>query len=552
MTVYVDDRLFGETSRREEFREVDRTKRLGRYRLLQTDVVTILSSAIVVSRLFAGLWTGGMAWRCLFMLLQTSTISIREMDILLRWRILAGTSWLSGAATCRRPLRNRYLLLAFALAASFLCQFASPIMTGSIGWESSYQLVAGKVQIIDLPVPYDGPGFSNWKSYPKNPERIAEIHTWSATFYLDGNERGYMKHNAGLGAIGAIQNSILDMITIPYFAVKNLEWIRDPAAEIDRQLIERIFIRNASINPWNNPVDGAFGLVPDSWDLPIDGDLLRGIPNATVVSERRLMVGSPFTGSPTIPCDSARHGKTSGEVGFLRYQPDPDDPAWMCLVFAWVTYEAGAADCADCLAGLGYVGRKVSELTVKEDPFTQEVLPSMHWLTMEMVKLNYSTPLGFYDDLDDYAIELLRRSYAGVWSFLTTITSYRGENVSTGLATNVRVPTFGLRARVEDTRVVIWLVLNFLVTASGALFVCLQISSGRRLISKPAMMALAIDSSEVLHKGERGLCNFSYRTKEDDAIGYLWLEEDEMGQRKLKSGVRSRREEDSARVPVVP
>jgi hypothetical protein len=314
------------------------------------------------------------------------------------------------------------------------------------------------------------------------------------------------------------------------------EWIKDPLTEISEQQMSRVLSRDANLNPWSSPWSQAFGLVPDFWYIPPEGDSTGEIPVATSVSKRSLMVGSPVVGNAGVPCSRATFGKTSGDVGFVEFRPVPQDPTRYCLIFAWVTYEAGAAECVECRLDLAHVVHKIADLVVKEDTFTQFVLDNMHWLTLDMVKLNYSTPIGFYDDLDEYASELLLRSYAGLWSYLTTIMGRPTDGSQTGSVSNVQIPTSGLRASVEQRRVAGWLVLNALVTLSGVLFVYLQISSGRPLITKPIMAALAIDSSGVIHQGERALCNFSYRTKGDDATGFLWLEDDETGRRKLKSG----------------
>jgi hypothetical protein len=406
-------------------------------------------------------------------ILETSTISLREIETILRWQILAGRpSWRgrSGRSRDSRPYRSRYLLITLALAITFPCQFSSPIMTGAIGWDTnSYELIPGRSQVVDLPVPHDGTGLALWKLSPQ--AASVSAHSPTANLYSDGHERDEMKHDVGINVINLIQNSTLAHITIPYFVVKKIEWIKNPATEISQDLMSRVLSRDSETNPWSNPWHQAFGLVPDSWDFPPVGDLTRGLSAPSKVSERRLMVGSPIMGGPGMPCDAGRFGKTSGEVGFVEFRPDPLDPQFYCLIFGWVSYDAGAADCDDCrLDWFRVVRRQVTKLKVKEDLFTREVLDGMHWLTMQMVHLNYSTPLGFYDNLDGYVSELLLRSYAGLWSFLTTQSGAPEPGTSTGLVTDVRLPSVGARASVNRNRVAGWLVLNVLVTIGGALF----------------------------------------------------------------------------------
>jgi hypothetical protein len=196
--------------------------------------------------------------------------------------------------------------------------------------------------------------------------------------------------------------------------------------------------------------------------------------------------------------------------------------------------EAGAADCLACRLSTPGVVHSESTLTVKADPMTKYVLDYMFMMTSEMINLGISIPESSTGEIDSFVSELLLRSYAATWSTFSFYLGYADPPEFLGLETSVEVATEGLIASVSRWRVALWLSLNALVTISGILFLVLQSRSSEPLISDPAIAAILLDSSEVLHAGERGLCNFSSLTKADDSIGKLRLRKENTGHRKLE------------------
>jgi hypothetical protein len=73
-------------------------------------------------------------------------------------------------------------------------------------------------------------------------------------------------------------NSTLNNVTLPYFAISKLEWIRDPNTEIP-QTVD--LLNNGSGNPFTKYSTGLFALIPGGGvDL-----------NFSVISETRIIVG---------------------------------------------------------------------------------------------------------------------------------------------------------------------------------------------------------------------------------------------------------------------
>jgi len=128
-----------------------------------------------------------------------------------------------------------------------------------------------------------------------------------------------------------------------------------------------------------------------------------------------------------------------------------------------------------------------------------------------------NTSLPDINNLDDYVCELLIRSYAASWTYVT----WAFGLLSDPLSTDTQIAFQTSRATVLWWRVWVWLSLNILFTTSGLLFLLTQGLSGQRLGRSPPLAALLLDTSEVLHKRNRALCDFSTITGDDKGIGYL-------------------------------
>ena len=100
--------------------------------------------------------------------------------------------------------------------------------------------------------------------------------------------------------------------------------------------------------------------------------------------------------------------------------------------------------------------------------------------------------------------------------FITDETS--GENRFTTSA-QMAIPTS--RANVLWWRVWVWLALNMLFTLSGVVFMVIQSSCDQPLVGDPPVAAFLLDTTRVLHRRDRALCDFSTLVKEDKNIGIL-------------------------------
>lgn len=107
--------------------DADGSIRYPSSRPLQSDISTVLSIALTLMRTTAAMWTAATTWRCVFILMEKTGISLRAIH------------WMT---TYRLPAKNmtwQGFTVAIILLAVFPAQYSSPIVTGSVTWEPALQ-----------------------------------------------------------------------------------------------------------------------------------------------------------------------------------------------------------------------------------------------------------------------------------------------------------------------------------------------------------------------------------------------------------------------------
>jgi hypothetical protein len=534
LLLYVHENLFYTSNRRPDIVHADGTRTAAPFLLLQTDIITIVSSWVTVSRLLAATWCVSTAWRCALILLDKEGASLSELQRIFRWQLLFGAR-IGGRSTSQSSSRYARPVIVTILILLFPCQFSGPILTGSITWISSYKLLPSNVPLTDISSILDETGWRVYKQYPHSPLIPARANRYAILSYQSQEETNTMKRHFALEATNLTVNSRLLNITLPYFITKDLQWVRNPDVELDDAQLNLITnIPDIIYFPWTRLADIVFILVPDSWESPI-GNETRTIPPSSVIRERRLVAGRPLVTDISTPCNGGALNLTD-DIGFYDYRPTSGSARHECYIFAWITFEAGAADCAPCRvsASPDPIVQNDTELIIKPDPLTRDTLDLMRSTTSEMIRFSEIPLPDYRGDVSRYVSELLLRSYAATWTALTRVTGVADGDAPAALSTGVEIASEGLKAVVSFPRVFVWLFLNLLVTVSGAIFVLLQLSCSQPIVANPRLAAMLLDSKEVLHIGQRGFCNFSSLTSADQEIGNLRVRADRVGHRKLE------------------
>ncbi|KDQ59290.1 hypothetical protein JAAARDRAFT_206213 [Jaapia argillacea MUCL 33604] len=324
-------------------------KRTSHFRLLQSDVTTILSASLVVLRIFTVAWCSATSWRCCFILMEKGGMRLSELGRILSFGI--------PVMFCSRGRRDgvrhigTVLVIALILLMSLPCQLTAPVLTGSITWSSTYDLV-----LSPSPVRGIGNGGSQSNGFD-----------WF-NIYL-GNREGVIIHAAALvnlawsdrtsnptsfkrvlpTAHNIPVNSALSNVTIPYFYVYSIEWISDPQDTLTPAKLHSVDPGAALLNISSdvNPlqvIPTNVALIPDEpWQV------YQGFPSPLAVSETRVATVFASHGPSNVSCSAAPSSfdPLPSPVGF--YSIAYNNNYTNCYIYGRVRYTAGVTPCRDCL-----------------------------------------------------------------------------------------------------------------------------------------------------------------------------------------------------------
>jgi len=436
--------------------------------------------------------------------METDGISLQQIDTLLTWQI----HFLPRLNSSRKI----GLLVSIILLLSFPCQLSGPILTGSITWSSSNSFIDGG-KLTGIPVSDLLRESLNLSTsiYFLPFAQIAvgyAINAWQGS----RDSRRIMKRVVE-SASSIPTNSTLNNITIPYFAVTNLEWIKVPSPPP----VVSLSIANGSTD-WNPfrltssllTTPGTFAIIPETWGV-------ASSPLYGIVTETRYIVG--MTGSRPM-CQERLFGDLPANIGQINVTIG-------CYIYGRISYVAGASECRKCKFSSWLAVQNNTELTVSPDDTTVFAIAMMPRVGAMLALHNLSLPRT-YNNLNGYVTELLTRSYGASWASL----QYSMQASSPYLETDVQIAVPTSRANILWWRVFLWLSLNLVFTLSGLIFFVIQRACNQPLIGNPALAALLLDTTGVQHKQNRALCNFSTLVGDDKDIGYLYLQNTKGGTHK--------------------
>lgn len=103
------------------------------FRLTQTDVSTIISAFLVAGRALGSAWQGLAAWRCIFILLEKTGLSLEDANVVGSWKLPPWSIIRSRSSSRPNPGAAK-LLAILSLLPAWPAQLASPLATGSVSW----------------------------------------------------------------------------------------------------------------------------------------------------------------------------------------------------------------------------------------------------------------------------------------------------------------------------------------------------------------------------------------------------------------------------------
>ena len=100
--------------------------------ILASDITTLVSAGLVLSRIMSTSWTVVSAWRYAFILLETEGLTLQQFQLLVSWRIY-WPSW-----------SKNHLITALGLIGMIPSVFLAPVLSGAVGWKDHQSIAVPK------------------------------------------------------------------------------------------------------------------------------------------------------------------------------------------------------------------------------------------------------------------------------------------------------------------------------------------------------------------------------------------------------------------------
>ncbi|KAF8708246.1 hypothetical protein RHS03_03413, partial [Rhizoctonia solani] len=491
---YIDNQEFNIEKRRPTVPLPDGSARSAAFVLLQSDVTTILSTALAILRLVTACWLGPMCWRCVFILLKATGLTHNQLHRTVSYGIPIITDG-NQRAIC--------LMVWLAMVMVLPIHVIAPIMTGSITWEPSYRLterVPGST--ISFSVVASPRGWTGWNVHPITRERVAvSAAGYSNIAWGKDAPGGWSKRVLRSGSKLPL-NSTVANVSVPYFSINSIDWIKYPNQSLSKSQLD-IYGQTCSYAQIHTmqpecplkTAPGTLALIPEN--ISSVGNETEPFPNAEVINERRLMVlFSHWREGYQFPCEPVRPANNTNRWISDQFPPDvgfyPERFGGECWAFAWVNFTAGSSDCVECRVSSYSTVQKDRTSEVKPDNMAAPALRIMPTVISMMTLMNSSLPLP-WRNVHRYVEEVIGRSYAVSWAALV---DWAGES-DPRLATEFTPTILSSRANVDKTRVLAWFGLQLLIPLSGIIFVTLQLSVDFPIVNDTTLAAFYLDTTKV-------------------------------------------------------
>ncbi|CEL62794.1 hypothetical protein RSOLAG1IB_10486 [Rhizoctonia solani AG-1 IB] len=496
MIFYVNNNSFNLEERRPNGSLANGSRfRPSQWRLLQSDITTLISVLLAVLRLMVAAWLGPLCWRYAFLLMEKIGLRADQLYNIIAYNI--------PALPRAKPLE---LALWVVLVLTLPVYFVAPILTGSITWASSFNVIAAPTgSVINVSAVTHGVRWLNWTEETFWQEHAVRHAVGLANIAWSRDSPHGSSKRVLPSSVNLRVNSTVTNVTLPYFHVSALEWVSNPEIELTQaQLNVRTNVcDNITIPPVSStscPLlfdRGSLAIIestPMSWNI--------NFPLNTLVTETRLLtLYAAWRNNYTKSCvpdnfDRRVSGYFPTNAGFY-----PDLKLGHCWMFAWVNYTAGIGTCFNCRIS-SYSTVQADDTNplrdIRGDYVAGAALRLMPSITGTLAAMNVSVPSA-WDNLDRYVVEFLERSYAVSWA---AVTNFVGE-YDPQLSTTYRVAVPASQALVDIKRVYLWLCLHLLITISGILFLVVQADMKVPVITDTTLTAFYLDSSEVYEPGSR-------------------------------------------------
>ncbi|KAH6673266.1 hypothetical protein B0J14DRAFT_639209 [Halenospora varia] len=499
-------------------------------RLYQSDVTTLVSVSLVIIRLFATAWSSISIWRCAFVLLEKTGLTLQQLSSTIAYGVPTSLFSCSASRTSRNTSVSTYII--FIVCVLLLpSQFAAPILSGSISWSPDMMVVPAPYRLKNIQVAGPGNPWAWYQSFPNvRNSLVLRSSSYASVVTVQSNSH---QMSSTWRTVPSSQhlpvNTTISNITIPYFVIQDWSWIQD-VTTIPKEILNAVTNNSAGTlniagpnNPLEDPIEGSAALLKTTpWQTQhyVNNAFTYPMPRIRSLKQYVAVLVSRIPGQ-TCSLTSATFGNLPvPQSGFtyINYSNNHTN----CYIYASFKLVAAAAICSNCnLSSFSTISAPLfnyTDLEIQPESLVDEILAMLPEVMHTIASMN-STQTSQLGQLDTWTQSLLINAYSATW---TSFNVYFGSG-DTALEADISIPVIGVRANVNSRRVWFWFCCNGLVTVSGLCLMWVRIGCERKVIVDPVLTAVLLDASGVIERDINGLCNASRLGKEDENLGALRL-----------------------------
>lgn len=454
----------------------------------QSDIVTIMSTLLLISRLLIASWTPLCAWRCALILLEKTGVQLLDINHILSTKLLLPFG--------RNRFSREHFLCAFILLLIWPAQLSNPLASGSIRWVTSYETDEAHLYRKNISTGgWDSHMFDSFVQYPVQRELIIKTAVGRAAMAYHVAD---VANNISAAPIQRVSPAFqlstysrIEKVSAPAIFLDEAEWVDSPLPESIEKALS--IIDSGYLNATSRYSPLLVGYVIGNCAILKDWPLLENDTTWTGTQYAALLVGTAQGNSTECqtffkdqsgrtfkyPLDETSFGcfkvlkmNVTAGVRTCKTSPKTTSPRFLCQVSSpsvVTLYEESQ----------GSFSGNLSSLTRQETsgdvflPGVFALMPEvMQALVMVVGQFNNGDTMNahVYNNTDIYLKSMITSSYQGIWSTLQD-----GYSIQEHDEINYRPVIDGqLKAEIAKWRVLLWWLLNALITLSGGLLFWLQ------------------------------------------------------------------------------
>lgn len=500
----------------------------------QAQVTGLISLSLVLIKILGSACSALLVSRTISVMLNQEGMTLVQLVHLENYRIPTRPRWAS---------KNRLLWSSWAALVIILLWpsvFASPFVTSAVTWIPSTKL---SLDHLEIPTNLRNES-ANWDFllYAEQRFKIV-ISAVSMTekdpaYAFSSKGKPFRRYFSSVQAIPA--NSTID-ITVPYFDV-DLNWINGADKTRFQHVGDSVYAdvvsfgvdmrSDGSVAILRNETLNVTKAIPQAAEV-FSENLIVSVKTNTLDIHEPLPDGSTPNKDTPCPTTSLSLGKLPNITQTEKHFFLSTTREWLgkdCYLVADASIRAGIYRGTNCTVNPAGKDIYTATCTAQEsrdhievDWFSRASVFFMSEIMRCIVMLNTTSP-WMHDNLDGYTTGMLHLAHHAAWSSLVEHQGNDKESANATLAESV------IRARVDRTRMLIWLGMCGTLTLSAMLVAVGERVSSTKTVRDAALMALSMDLSEVAHSGRTsGLCNAVALSKEDRKLPRLKFANDHDG-----------------------